>query len=91
MKTYRDLSRLESVTHSPIMNHLAETLSGATTIRNFKKEEDFIKMNYEKIDVNVNVNYWQGAVRRWFSIRLELTSKLIIIVTSGFLVRTIPI
>ena len=77
MKTYRDLTRLGSVTHSPVMTHLSETLSGATTIRNFGKEEDFIKAFYEKIKFNMNAEFWKTAVRRWFSVRLEITGNLI--------------
>ena len=42
MKSYRDLSRLESVCNSPIITHLGETLSGVTSIRAYKKENVII-------------------------------------------------
>lgn len=86
MRTYRDLKRLKSVVHSPIMNNLAETLAGATTIRNFKKQQDFITYNYKIVNIDLNVEYWCCAVRRWFSIRLHLASNIIVIFTAGFLV-----
>ena len=81
MKTYRELSRLESVTHSPILTHLGETLSGSTTIRNYQKNDDFIEDNYSIMNTKFNAGFWRGAVRRWFVVRLELTGRLIVVIT----------
>ncbi|CAI2361540.1 unnamed protein product [Moneuplotes crassus] len=79
MKTYRELKRLESVTHSPILNNLSETLSGLSTIRNFMKEEDFVEHNKKIIDTNINTEFWQAAVQRWLTVRLHFTGKIIMI------------
>jgi ATP-binding cassette, subfamily C (CFTR/MRP), member 1 len=79
MNTYRELSRLGSVTHSPIINHFAETLSGATTIRNYNKKAEFIEIYYNIQNTNLNVEFWKLAVRRWFAIRILITSQLLII------------
>jgi len=80
-RTFRELNRLDSVTCSPILLHLSETLSGATTIRNFGKSQEFVDINYHNINTNMNSAYWKGAARRWFCIRLEMTGKIIIIIT----------
>ncbi|CAI2359203.1 unnamed protein product [Moneuplotes crassus] len=79
MKTYRDIKRLTSVTHSPVIAQLSETLSGCSTIRNFGKEEQFINDNFKKINLNISSEFWLGAVRRWFTVRLELSCRVIII------------
>ena len=89
MKTYRDLSRLESVTHSPIVSHLGETISGATTIRTFNKQKEFIERNYKILNENTNVVFYKNAIRRWFAIRLEIVLVTIIVFTSGFCVSRI--
>jgi ATP-binding cassette subfamily C (CFTR/MRP) protein 10 len=89
MKTFRDLSRLESVAHSPVMIHLSETLSGSSTIRNFGKEEDFIDEFYQKLKANMNADFWKLAVKRWFSVRLEITGKLIAIFSISLMVRIV--
>lgn len=86
MRTYRDLSRLESVTHSPIINHLTETLSGSTTIRNFNKSAEFVEANYKILDVNLNVSFWKSTVNKWFAVRLELAAKVTIFFAAGILV-----
>ena len=81
IKTYRELTRLESVTHSPILTHLGETLSGSTTIRNYQKNDDFIEDNYSIMNINLNAAFWKGAVRRWFVVRLEITGRLIVVIS----------
>ena len=87
MRTFRELSRLESVTESPILSQLSETLAGTTIIRNFNKEKDFIFENYSKLDENLNAAFWKGSVRRWFTVRLELTGRLIVVITMVMMVR----
>ena len=86
MKTYRELVRLESVTNSPLITHLSETLSGSTTIRNYGKEEDFIQANYNKMNESLNASFWGTAVKSWFTIRIELIGRLIIILTMALMV-----
>jgi ABC-type multidrug transport system fused ATPase/permease subunit len=46
INSQRETSRIESVTKSPLISYLSESYAGATTIRSFKKEEDFIARNY---------------------------------------------
>mmetsp|Transcript_19439 Transcript_19439/g.19110 ORF Transcript_19439/g.19110 Transcript_19439/m.19110 type:complete len:207 (+) Transcript_19439:353-973(+) len=79
MKTYRELNRMNRVTHSPILSQLSETLSGSSTIRSFSKSEYFIGQNFQKINKNINTGFWSNSIRRWFSVRVEFTSRIIII------------
>jgi ABC-type multidrug transport system fused ATPase/permease subunit len=87
IKSFREVNRLGSVTHSPLMNHLGETISGATTIRSFVKQKQFIEANYNYLNVATNVSFWRESLRSWFAIRIEFVSLFILAFTSGFLVR----
>ena len=85
IKTYREINRLASVTHSPLMNHLGETISGATTIRSFHKEDKFIHTNYRYLNIVTNVGFWRESLKSWFAIRIEVLSIIILGFTCGFL------
>lgn len=41
----RETSRIESVTKSPLISFLAETAAGVSTIRTFKKNDEFVARN----------------------------------------------
>jgi len=52
VSTSRQLRRMESVSRSPIYSHFGETISGATTIRAFALQDDFILESEKRIDAN---------------------------------------
>ena len=89
MKTYRELNRIWSVTHSPVLVQLSETLSGSSIIRNFSKEREFIEENYRKMNVAMNAEFWKDSVRRWFTIRIGLVGRLVIILSLCLMVNYI--
>ena len=39
IRTYWDLVRMDSVTNSPILTHVGETISGTSTIWAYKKQD----------------------------------------------------
>jgi len=41
ISAFREVTRIESVSKSPILSFVIETLSGASTIRAFKKQSEF--------------------------------------------------
>lgn len=52
------MTRIESITKSPLLSFLAETGNGASTIRAFKRKEDFIKENNKLLNNNILANMW---------------------------------
>jgi hypothetical protein len=50
--TSRELRRLNSQTRSPLFAHVAETLDGLTTLRAYRVQEAFTRVNDRLLDVN---------------------------------------
>merc|ERR1711962_1114405 len=76
VSTSRQLKRIESVSRSPIYSHFGESIQGASTIRAFGKQGDFIKESEHKVDFN-QISYYPGTIaNRWLAIRLELIGNL---------------
>jgi len=57
----RELTRLEAISKSPILNHFSETLTGAKLIRAFKQTENFHAKNYNLLNLNSRILYSLGA------------------------------
>lgn len=53
----RQLTRYESITKSPIYNHFSETINGCSSIRAFKKTDEFEEILKLRINVN-NRAFW---------------------------------
>lgn len=84
IRAYREMTRIESVTNSPILSNFSETLTGNTTIRCFKKQSDFIKKNHLLVDDNLISYFWLQSLNIWFSIRLQFISSFMMLVSLGF-------
>jgi len=86
VRTYRQLKRIESVTRSPIYSHFGETVQGASTIRAYSKEEEFIRQSEKRVDIN-QMSYVPNVVcNRWLSFRLEQIGNLL---TTGTIIFAI--
>ncbi|XP_014791161.1 multidrug resistance-associated protein 1 isoform X2 [Octopus bimaculoides] len=82
--TSRQLKRLESVSRSPIFSHFGETVSGATSIRAFNKQNDFIRESEKRVD-DYNITYYPSLViNRWLAFRTEFMSNLIVFFSAVF-------
>ena len=79
VRTSRQLKRLESVSRSPVYSHFQETLSGVSTIRAYRKSDDFITQSQNKVDYNQEAYYPGICANRWLAIRLEFLGNLIIL------------
>jgi len=62
INAYRETTRIESLTKSPLLSFLSESCMGAPTIRAFGKQSDFIKENYRLLNNNILAITWQTGV-----------------------------
>ncbi len=84
--TARQVKRMESITRSPVYSHFGETISGAPTIRAYRRVEDFVLENERKVDFNQICYYPTFISSRWLSVRLETIGNLVILFASLFAV-----
>ena len=63
--TSRQLRRIESVRRSPIFAHFSETISGASSIRAYRKQEPFIKQSDTYVDQNQMAYYLNTSSNRY--------------------------
>ena len=82
----KEMSRIESVTRSPLLSYLSEVISGNQTIRAFQKESQFIEHNNELLNKNMVAAQWQNAVPLWFAIRVDLLATFAMVLISSFCV-----
>lgn len=76
----RELSRLVGVCKAPVIQHFAETISGATTIRSFDHESRFRKTNMKLMDAYSRPKFNIAAAMEWLCFRLDMFSAI----TFGF-------
>ncbi|CAG9322899.1 unnamed protein product [Blepharisma stoltei] len=74
----RELTRLEAISKSPILNHFSETLTGAKLIRAFKQTEVFHAKNYDLLNSNSRILYSLGACYCWINLYLGLLTSAFI-------------
>lgn len=46
----KEVNRVESLTKSPLLSYLTESISGNSTIRAFKRKDDFLSQNYKYLN-----------------------------------------
>ena len=71
IKASRDLSRLESISKSPILNITSEAHAGAITIRSFKYERNYLDNLLVKLEENFKIGIFLQGVNNWFSLTLD--------------------
>uniref|UniRef100_J3NE68 ABC transporter C family member 13 n=1 Tax=Oryza brachyantha TaxID=4533 RepID=J3NE68_ORYBR len=85
----KELMRINGTTKSLIANHLAESISGAVTIRAFKHEERFSAKLLELIDNNASSAFHCFAATEWLTQRLEIMAAAILS-SSAFVITLLP-
>lgn len=86
----RELSRLVGVTKAPVIQHFAETISGATTIRSFDQESRFCETSVQLVNGYSRPKFYSAAAMEWLCIRLDLLSSITFAASLIFLI-SIPV
>ncbi|KAL4618714.1 hypothetical protein ACB092_06G030900 [Castanea dentata] len=82
----RELSRLVGVCKAPVIQHFAETLSGASTIRSFDEESRFRDKNMKLADANSRPRFNIAGAMEWLCFRLDVLSAITFVFSLVFLV-----
>ncbi|XP_054799933.1 ABC transporter C family member 3-like isoform X2 [Prosopis cineraria] len=82
----RELSRLAGACKAPVIQHLAETISGTTTIRSFDQESRFKGTNMKLMDGYSRPIFNIVAARNWLGLRLDMLSSITFAFSLIFLV-----
>lgn len=80
--TARELKRLDSVSRSPIFSQFSACLEGASTIRAFRAEQQFIDTNLASLERNLRAYYLNISSNRWLALRLEFVGTIIVVLAS---------
>lgn len=82
MRTIRSIKAIETVTRSPVYTHLATSLTGLTTIRAFKVEQNFEEMFDHYQDVHSSAWFLFVGASRWLCCVLDwLSTSYIAVLT----------
>ena len=86
MDSARELTRLESISRSPIIQHYSESITGCSTIRAFGHQKRFFAKLLEQIDTNIKCYLSLEGANCWISLNLELVCDVILMVAMGVIV-----
>ena len=84
----RELKRLISISYSPIMSLMSESLNGYSIIDAYDHFERFIYLNYEKIQYNIDFVFNFRSTNRWLSVRLQTIGATIVLATAMLTLAT---
>ncbi|CAI4045668.1 hypothetical protein SKDZ_12G0420 [Saccharomyces kudriavzevii ZP591] len=84
----RELKRLISISYSPIMSLMSESLNGYSIIDAYDHFERFIYLNYEKIQYNIDFVFNFRSTNRWLSVRLQTIGATIVLATAMLALTT---
>ncbi|KAK8770954.1 hypothetical protein V5799_025802 [Amblyomma americanum] len=79
VKSLRQVKRLESVTRSPVNNHLSETVTGLSSVRSYGVQSIFVQENDYKVDVTQNCTVNSLHCNYWMQIRLEIIGDILLL------------
>ena len=75
----REISRLESISRSPLLNSVNETVFGALTIRAFKLSNYFMEDFRRKADNFLKTRIFLVGIMNWYTLMLDFLSYMFIV------------
>lgn len=86
LPAFRQVQRLRSVTRSPILTHISESIAGVVSVRAFGVTKQFINALERCVDVNINCCYHSISLD---CCRLTIANTLALVVSLGASLLTI--
>ncbi|KAG0613483.1 hypothetical protein M758_6G106300 [Ceratodon purpureus] len=77
MSSAREVARVMGIEKSPVLNHYAESIAGAATIRGFDQNQRFLETNIQLFDVYARPAFLNFALIEWIIFRMELLCSII--------------
>ncbi|XP_050714538.1 ATP-binding cassette sub-family C member 8-like isoform X2 [Eriocheir sinensis] len=74
----RELKRLESLSRSPLLSHLGETVGGACVVRAYGQERRFQQVFLHRLDTHLAAFILLHAGNRWLGICLDYIGGIIV-------------
>lgn len=74
----KELMKIDGTTRSLVANHLAESISGAITIRAFNEEDRFFTRMMMLLDKNASPFFHNFTANQWLIQRVEILSVVIL-------------
>lgn len=79
MNAWREVTRIQSASSSPIAQIFREILNGTSTIRMFEKEKEVMGVYYTALDTQLRNDLTFFSVRSWYFVRCEILSLLVVV------------
>lgn len=76
----RETVRLQSTIKSPMLSFFQESINGQSTIRAFKKTDQFIAGFNKLLDQNILAQQMSNAVQGWFALRVDLFAFFLMLI-----------
>jgi ABC-type multidrug transport system fused ATPase/permease subunit len=69
-----------------VIVHFAETISGFVTIRAFGGQPRFAKVNTERVNANLRMDFYSNAANEWVGFRMEMIGTVVLASSALFMV-----
>ena len=78
-----ELKRMEGISRSPVVTKVSEAMNGLSTIRAFNMGDKFLESQRRALDHHISFTHTLSVSNRWFHLRLDWVSSILIIGTSS--------
>ncbi|KAJ3120372.1 hypothetical protein HK100_012825, partial [Physocladia obscura] len=84
--TALELKRLDSISRSPLLANVSESISGISTIRAYGAINRFMDKNCRLLDNNNRAYYLSLLIQRWIQLRVEALNAFLLLATVIFVI-----